>query len=533
MKRFLELFDEMDRTTRTGEKTAAVVRYFKDAPPDDAAWAAFIFADNKLIRGISSTLLRELVAAQTSLPHWLIEECYSEVGDLSETISLLLPENTIDSPWSLHQLIETRILPMETLTRNEQAAMITETWQQLSHRERFLFHKLISTTFRVGVSRAMLIRALAEFSGVPGGVIDHRLRSSWKPSSAAFAALISPAGAATDPEQAYPFLLAHPWDAPLSELGELSQYFAEWKWDGIRAQLIRREGKCVIWSRGDELLTDAFPEIAQATCHLPLGCVLDGEIVAWDNDKPLPFLQLQTRINRKRVELSFWPEVPVTFIAYDLLERDGQDIRSLPLEQRRASLEQLIVPIASDCIRLSQLVPATSWEELEQLKTTARERNVEGLMLKRRDSIYATGRPRGLWWKAKIQPYTVDAVLIAAQPGSGRRAGLYTDYTFGVRHGTDLVPIAKAYSGLSADEIHEVDAWVRRHTLSRHGPVRVVEPEQVFELGFEAIQESTRHKSGLAVRFPRILRWRKDKRPGEVDQLSTLERLASGKHDPI
>ena len=297
--------------------------------------------------------------------------------------------------------------------------------------------------------------------------------------------------------------------------------------------MIRRDQTCVIWSRGDELVTSAFPELAQVACHLPVGTVLDGEIIAWEGGKPLPFLELQKRINRKNVELSFWPDVPVVYIAYDLLDAAGEDIRQKPLIARRALLEAVIAGVSAQAeglIRLSPIVQARDWEEVARLKASARERAVEGLMIKRKDSIYATGRPRGLWWKAKIEPFTVDAVLLAAQPGTGKRAGLFTDYTFAVMSGEELVPIAKAYSGLNDQEIHQVDAWVRRHTLSRHGPVHVVEPEQVFELGFEAIQPSTRHKSGVAVRFPRILRWRKDKRPGEIDTLDSLRKLLPASH---
>ncbi len=526
MRRFVQLYRELDQTNRTSGKVEALVRYFREAPPEDAAWAAAKFAGNKLIKSVSSSILRQLIAQEASLPPWLIDECYSEVGDLSETISLLLPEHASASGETLAQVITGRILPLDGASRDQQAQIVLAAWSALSQEERFLYHKLISTSFRVGVSRAMLIRALAELSGVPGAVIDHRLRSGWKPSAEAFARLLDPAAGDDDPQHAYPFLLAHPYEGDLPQLGDLRDFQLEWKWDGVRAQMIRRDRACVIWSRGDELLTDAFPELAQAACHLPLGTVLDGEIVAWEEDHPLPFLELQKRLNRKYVAPSFWPEVVVVYIAYDLLELGGEDIREKPLSVRRALLEKLIASLPDrELMRISQIVQADDWDEVLRLKAGARERCVEGLMIKRRDSIYAAGRPRGLWWKAKIEPFTMDAVLLAAQPGTGKRAGLFTDYTFAVLSGDQLVPIAKAYSGLNDEEIHEIDAWVRRNTLSRHGPVHMVKPEQVFELGFEAIQPSTRHRSGLAVRFPRILRWRKDKRPGEIDTLDNLREL--------
>jgi len=336
------------------------------------------------------------------------------------------------------------------------------------------------------------------------------------------------ANAPIDPNLPFPFMLAHALTDPLDSLGPTSDWLIEWKWDGIRAQLIRRACKTLLWSRGDEMVASAFPEIIHAAHIIPEGTVIDGEILAWEpgDTKPLPFTRLQRRLNRQGVDLSFWPEVPVTFAAFDLLESDGKDLRHLPLVDRRKMLDQLLEwDKAKPDLRFSLPQDWCDWKQAEEAMSHSRELGVEGVMLKRLDSTYKAGRPTGLWWKLKVQPYTVDAVMIAAQSGHGRRAGLLTDYTFAVWDAGQLVPVAKAYSGLTDKEISEVDRFARTHTLARHGPVHSVEPTRVFEIGFEAIQESTRHKSGVALRFPRILRIRDDKKAEEADQLETLRLL--------
>jgi DNA ligase-1 len=326
-----------------------------------------------------------------------------------------------------------------------------------------------------------------------------------------------------DHSRPYPFLLAHPFQAELPTLGEVSEFQLEWKWDGIRAQLMHRAGRTFVVSRGEEHVATAFPEIVQLAATLPEGTVLDGEILAWNIDRPRPFSALQTRLNRKNVELMLFTDVPVVFLAYDVMELDGKDIRALPLSERRQHLEALVARVPD--LKLSPLVQAASWEESLRLMEDSRDRGVEGLMIKRRDGAYEVGRPRGVWWKLKVQPYTADVVMIAAQPGNGKRAGLFSDYTFAVRDGEELVPIAKAYSGLTDEEIAEVDRWVRNHITGRYGPVRSVEPGLIFELGFEGLNVSDRHKSGIALRFPRMLRWRKDKPLAEIDTIETLREM--------
>lgn len=530
MRRFLDLYQSLDATTRTNEKVDALVDYFTHADPRDAAWAAYLLAGKKLGKSINSRRLRDWVGELTGYNAWLVEECYQSVGDLSETLALLLPPPVALSDPPLHALIEDQLLPMLRVDEAGQKRIVIGVWQSLDAPSRFLFHKLLSTNFRVGVSRTLLVRALARVAGIEPGVMEHRMTAKWKPTAADYQKLISGNDAGEiDLSRPYPFLLAHPLESDLALLDPIDQWQLEWKWDGIRAQLIRRSGHTFLVSRGEEHVATAFPEIVQLGATLPDGTALDGEILAFHSDRPLPFSHLQRRLNRKNVELMLFTDVPVAFLAYDVLEFDGADVRAKAQGERRAILES-IVAHARD-LKLSPIVNASSWDEIETLMASARDRGVEGLMIKRRDSAYEVGRPRGVWWKLKVAPYTLDCVLVAAQPGNGKRAGLFSDYTFAVRDGDALVPIAKAYSGLTDDELAEVDRWIRGHITGRYGPVRSVTPELIFELGFEGIAESDRHKSGIALRFPRMLRWRKDKPLAEIDTLDNARRLLD-QHNP-
>jgi len=526
MRRFTQLFNELDSTTRTVEKLRALERYFETAEPADAAWGLYFLTGRKIKRAVNTRLLREWVIAVTGLPGWLVEESYDAVGDLAEALSLLLPVEGRPSDLPLHQIVAERILPLRDLSVEEQQRLVTDTWRLLDARQRLVWHKLIMGEFRVGVAATLVARALAKVAGVPAAEMSHRLMGHWEPTPEDYRALLGGGADLESVARPYPFFLAHPLESPLHELGEIGEWQAEWKWDGIRAQVIHRQQQVLVWSRGEELVTDRFPEIRDVGRLLPDGTVLDGEILAWQGDLPLPFAVLQRRIGRKTVGAKLLAEAPVALMAYDIMEFAGQDIRNQPLRQRRRLLEDLVAQLKLPALRISPTVTAASWGELEETRGEARERVVEGLMLKRADSEYGVGRPRGTWWKWKIAPLSVDAVLIYAQRGSGRRASLYTDYTFGVWHEGELVPVAKAYSGLTDEEIAEVDAFVRQNTLERFGPVRVVRPELVFELHFEGIQPSKRHKSGLAVRFPRMARWRKDKQPADADTLEMMQSLA-------
>lgn len=527
MKRFARLFAALDGTTRTNEKLDAMAAYFSSAPPADAAWAVHFLSGGRPKRLVQPRRLSEWAMEEADVPAWLFEECYTAVGDLAETIALLLPAARADSDEPLHDWVERRLLPLAGQSEEVQRREIVRAWRELDGTERFVWNKLITGGFRVGVSRRLVVRALARSSGVEEAALSHRLMGGWSPTAEAFEALVSIETDGGEAWRPYPFFLAYALEDEPAALGAVGEWQAEWKWDGIRAQLVRRTGRTFVWSRGEELMTERFPELDEAGALLPDGTVLDGEVMPWD-DGPLPFAQLQRRIGRKRLTPKILAEVPVVLIVYDLLEIDGEDVRERPLEWRRSRLESLVDALPAGArTRLlpSPLVDAGDWDALADAREAARERGAEGLMLKRLDAPYGVGRRRGPWWKWKVEPYTVDAVLIYAQAGHGRRASLHTDYTFAVWSDGELVPFAKAYSGLTDAEIRRLDNWIRRNTLERFGPVRSVRPEHVFELAFEGIQSSSRHKSGVAVRFPRILRWRRDKPTEEADSLDTLKSL--------
>jgi DNA ligase-1 len=526
MRAFARLYGELDQTTATGEKVAALARYFRHAPPRDAAWAIHFLTGRRPKRLVGSARLRAWAAEEAGIADWLFEESYHAVGDLAETITLLLPDRAGSSDLPLSAWVEDRLLALRGQDEAIQHRELVRAWRELGRSERYVWNKLITGSFRVGASARLVVRALAEVSGVDEGTVAHRLMGAWEPSAEFFERLVARDTRDADVSRPYPFYLAHPLEQDPAGLGEAAEWQAEWKWDGIRSQLIRRAGRTFLWSRGEELLNGRFPEVEEAAALLPDGTVIDGELLPWAGATPLAFAQLQRRIGRKQLGRKILAEVPVVLVAYDLLEQGGEDIRDRPFDERRRRLARLLETIpAAGRLRLSPAVEASSWIEIEQARLGARDAGAEGIMLKRRASAYGVGRRRGDWWKWKVDPHAVDAVLIYAQPGSGRRAGLYTDYTFGVWDGDRLVPFAKAYSGLTDAEIRRVDAFIRRHTLEKFGPVRTVKPELVFELAFEGIQRSTRHKSGVAVRFPRIARWRTDKRPEQADTLDAVRAL--------
>jgi DNA ligase 1 len=481
-----------------------------------------------LKRLLPTAQLRQWCAQLAGIDDWMFDECYSTVGDLAETMALLLPEAQNESTGSLSYWIEKRIRPLTALSDEERKAALLNAWNELSSHERFVFNKLVTGSFRVGVSQGLVVRAISDTAKLEPAIIAHRLMGQSEPTADFYECLVSPEQGDAQCSRPYPFCLAHPLQADPATLGDISDWLIEWKWDGIRGQLIRRAEQSFLWSRGEELILDRFPELAGPASELPDGTVLDGEILAWNDGKVLPFAQLQRRIGRRTVGKKLLTEVPVRFVAFDLLEADGSDLRSRPLVQRRQLLDRLLLRFSeNDRIGASSLVIASSWNELELMRRNSRQQNVEGLMVKRADLPYAVGRVTGNWWKWKIEPYTCDAVLLYAQRGHGRRASLYTDYTFAAWDNDELVPFAKAYSGLTDTEIREVDRFVRRNTLERFGPVRSVQPELVFELAFESIQLSKRHKSGIAVRFPRMARWRHDKRPQDANTLADIKSLMS------
>ncbi|VFR16824.1 ATP-dependent DNA ligase LigC [plant metagenome] len=533
MKRFAALFQALDRSTATLDKRAALVAYFRDAPPRDAAWALYLLAGGKVggaRRKIAGTgELRAWVAQASATPDWLVDASYDQVGDLAETLALLVPDPETAAPErGLADWIEEVLLPVANRDEAERQAVIVSAWLGLPFDERLVFNKLLTGALRVGVSQRMVQQALAEHSGVPIARIAQRMLGTWQPSPDFLRNLLSEEELPGDRQQPYPFFLASPLENGPAPLGPIEDWQIEWKWDGIRAQLIRRHGEVALWSRGEERLDGRFPEVETAALALEVDCVLDGELLAWQEDaaEPMPFAALQTRIQRLKPGPKWLAEAPVRMLAYDLLELEGEDLRELPQAERRTRLAALLRAHPDTRIVMSPLVSVPSWEAAATLREASRERGVEGFMLKRASAPYQSGRKRGDWWKWKVDPLTIDAVLLYAQSGHGRRSTLYTDYTFGVWQGDALVPVAKAYSGLDDKEILELDRWLRAHTRERFGPVRSVEPVQVFELGFEGVNLSKRHKSGVAVRFPRILRWRRDKPAAEADRLDTLKALA-------
>lgn len=525
MKAFADLYAALDETTRTAEKVAAMARYFSTAPPADAAWAVYFLSGRKPRQAVPSKRLRLWARELAGVPEWLFDESYHHIGDVAETIALLLPPATAASDQPLADWVENRLLPLRAMAEEEQRTAAVSAWSELDARQRFVWNKLITGEFRVGVSQLLVVRALAQVSGLPTDTISHRLMGTWEPTPLFYASLVRPDAGDADISRPYPFFLAHPLEGEPHALGPVDEWQAEWKWDGIRAQVVRRGGRSFVWSRGEELVTDRYPELQALADALPDGTVLDGEILPWKEGRVLPFAELQKRIGRKTLSKKLLEEVPAVLMAYDLVEEGGADLRERPLAERRARLEALAAAVRPPALLLSPGLAIDSWEALATAQQASRTHGVEGLMLKRRSSPYRVGRVRGDWWKWKVEPFRVDAVLLYAQPGHGKRSGLFTDYTFGVWDGDKLVPFAKAYSGLTDAEIRQVDAYVRRNTLEKFGPVRTVKPELVFELGFEGIQPSSRHKSGVAVRFPRMLRWRSDKKPEEADTLDRVKGL--------
>ncbi len=527
MKDFAALFTAVDQTTRTTVKTRALAEYFRTASDDDKLWTIALFSGRRPKRAVTTTQLREWAAERAGIPLWLLEESYPIVGDLAETIALVLPPPTEERDRPLAEWIaDLRALAAVDIdTRRDR---ILAAWDQLDATERFLFNKLLTGGWRVGVSRKLMTRALAQATGQDEAALALKLMGGWTPDDVTYASLIEAEDAAADLSRPYPFYLAYQLDDPPEDLGAPGDWQAEWKWDGIRGQLVVRGGEHHVWSRGEELMTDRFPEFARARDFLPDGTVIDGEIAAWDADAvmPLPFNTLQSRIGRKTVPKKLLKEAPVLMLAYDLLEEDGEDLRDAPMKDRRARLERLIAGLPEDApLRPSPVIGFSDWGDLAAQRATARDFRAEGVMLKRRGSPYLAGRKKGDWWKWKLDPLVIDAVMIYAQQGSGRRANLFTDFTFAVRDGEALVPFTKAYSGLTDAEFRRITAWVRRNTVERYGPVRQVRPHHVFEIAFEGIQASPRHKSGVALRFPRMSRWRHDKPVEEANTLDDLKAM--------
>ncbi|MCH2214237.1 MAG: ATP-dependent DNA ligase [Flavobacteriales bacterium] len=524
MKEFGILISALDGTTKTTEKISAMSSFLQKSSSEDKLWFVALLSGKRPKRPIKTTLLRQWAAEMAKLPLWLLEESYHVVGDLAETVALILPNATKSSDKSLDARMQD-LQSLKELKEEEVKNYITTAWSEMNKNERFVFNKLITGGFRVGVSHKLIVKALAEHLGEEENIVSHRLMGDWSPLNTTFEKLLVEADEKENLSRPYPFYLAYPLENEPESLGEVNEWQFEYKWDGIRGQLIHRNGEIYIWSRGEELITERFPELEGLKEILPYDCVIDGEIMAFKDGKPLTFNHLQTRIGRKKISKKILTDSPVVLVAYDLLEEKGDDLRTTPMESRRIKLESVISQTKSPVLLISEKIEPRSWKEAAIIRESSREVLSEGLMLKRKTSNYKVGRRRGDWWKWKVDPMSIDAVMIYAMRGHGRRANLYSDYTFAVWKGEELVPFAKAYSGLTDKEMQAVDRFVKKNTLDRFGPVRSVKPELVFEIGFEGIAPSTRHKSGIALRFPRILRQRFDKKPDEANTLEDLNSI--------
>jgi DNA ligase 1 len=525
MNDFVNLFLKLDQTNKTNDKIAALEEFLTKASPSDRMWMIALFTGKGPKRILSSRYLKEWMIQKSFLPPWLFDETHHVVGDLAETLALVLPPKTDLHRSSLSDWMST-IQSLSKKNLEEKKEKLLSIWDQLDSKERLVFNKVLIGGFRLGVSQNLLIRALANVSGLGVNVVAHRLMGDWNPNNIDPDFWLTASQEEMNSTRPYPFCLAYPLDMPIEELGPVSDWSAEWKWDGIRGQIVHRPGAFTIWSRGEEVVNDRFPELLQLQHILPPGLVLDGEILACQHDQILSFQALQQRIGRKKLTAAILAEIPVIFLAYDLLEWKGEDIRHQPFKIRRQQLEDLIKSLPEQqVLRLSPQLQGESWDSIREQRQQSRLHHAEGVMLKKWDSPYHVGRKRGDWWKWKVESYTVDGVLLYAQKGHGWRANVYSDYTFAVWHKGKLIPFAKAYSGLTKEELKDVDRFIKANTLEKFGPVRSVKPQLVFEIAFEGIQLSNRHKSGVAVRFPRIQRWRHDKRPEDADTLETLKAL--------
>ncbi len=524
MKTFSELYAALDQTTKTNEKVNAMAAYFTHTDAKDSIWAIALLTGRRPKRPIRTSDLKTWATELAQIPFWLFEESYNVVGDLAETVSLLIPVYKTGSDKSLNEVMREIILLLKK-SDDEKKEWLYTFWKTFSKDELFVFNKLIMGSFRVGVSQQLVFKALAKVYSLDEKVVAHKLMGSWLPQDTEVKELLLKKDRSSDDSKPYPFYLAYQLDVPFNTLGDINDWQIERKYDGIRGQIIVRNNSVHVWSRGEELMTDKFIEFEKLKDKIPHGTVLDGEVLPFKDNKILSFNEMQKRIGRKNVSKKTLLDVPLCMMCYDLLEYKGEDIRQLPLSERRKLLEDLINYQPYDILKLSSLLTCHKWEDLNALRNESKLLGCEGLMLKHKNSVYETGRRRGKWWKWKVDPYTVDAVLIYAQSGHGRRANLFTDYTFAVWDNNELVPFAKAYSGLTDKEIIEVDNWIKKNTIEKFGPVRSVKAELVFEIAFEGINKSPRHKSGIALRFPRILRWRKDKKKEEINTKADLLQL--------
>jgi len=523
MRAFVNLVQNLDATTSSNNKISYLKNYFEsDIDIKDKLWALALFMGKKPPRSVNTSLLRIWCAEVRGIPLWLFEQNYHIVGDLAETIALMVADTTQISKKPLYSWVE-EIFALKNQSESDKEKYVKQAWRTCDVDEIWIFNKIITGGFRIGVSKNLVITALSQVYDVEKAQMAHVLSGQWTPQTTTWERLLDFNNTNSDISKPYPYFLAYP--IKTDELTQISslEWVAEYKWDGIRGQLIYRKNESFLWSRGEELITEKFPELRITDVNTSF--VIDGEILAWKNEKPMSFNELQPRISRKSVSKKMLSDIPIYFKAYDLLEINNEDVRSLPFQYRRIQLEKIFQEIQHPRILLSPLLIFNDTEELTTLRKNAPQIGAEGLMIKRWQGVYHTGRKNEDMYKWKCDPYLIDAVLLYAQRGHGRRANLYSDFTFAVWDGDKLTPFAKAYSGLTDQEMKEITQFVKKNTIETFGPVASVKPELVFELAFEGIALSSRHKSGIAVRFPRINRWRHDKKTQEANSLEDIKSL--------
>lgn len=505
MKRFAELCAILESTANAREKMAALTVYFQDAPPPDAIWAIRLLLGWKPSRIATSQTLRRWARECVQFPDWLFEESCAAVGNLLETLALLIPLPDTPGDVPLHVRMQRDLLPLRDLTENEQRAAVSAAWTQMDAQQRFVWNTLLTGGFRPHVSEKTLIRALSAWRGLPTTVLACRLKQEWEPTVAGYRALFSHDIAALDSSQLYPFQRWYEEPPARGASGAIGDWRIDWHRNGMRAQLIKRGSSVFLWSDDHVIVNDTFPEICEAMAAMTDGTVLDGVITAWSADGPLHRAELERRMKRKRLTKKFKHEVPVRYWVYDLLEIQGEDVRTQPFRQRIHQAAGIIPTEVGSVIHLAEPLEAASWHRLHALRNDARRHGADGVLLRRwTASACPSTRKADQWRVWKADPLTAPVVLVYVQAlnaASGQRS---VEGTFAAWDGGDLVPVAKTSAGFSDEDVNAIEEFAKQHTVERFGPVRSLKAELVFTLAFDSVSLSTRRKSGLVLHHPRV-----------------------------